>query len=106
MMPAQERLASDLASVSYGEFRFPVVHNVDAAVNSDPSTVAGKLALQVSSSVRWLETVRNLTANGVDGFVEVGPGKVLTGLMRQIDRDARSMNVADTASLRNTLETI
>jgi [acyl-carrier-protein] S-malonyltransferase len=106
MMPAQERLAIDLASVRYGEFRLPVAHNVDAKVNSDPSAVAGKLTRQVSSAVKWLDTVRNLAANGVDRFVEVGPGKVLTGLMRQIDRDVRSFNVADVVSLRETLETL
>ena len=106
MMPAQERLAEDLKNLSYGQFAFPIVHNVDAAENSDPGTVCDKLTQQVSSPVRWLQSVENLIANGIDTFVEVGPGKVLTGLVRQINRDARGFNVENTEGLRNTLQTL
>lgn len=106
MMPAQERLADDLDDLQYGEFRFPAVHNVDAESNADSARVAQLLTKQVSSPVRWLQSIEKLIAEGVDTFVEVGPGKVLSGLVRQIDRGAKVSNVEDIASLRNTLETL
>jgi [acyl-carrier-protein] S-malonyltransferase len=106
MMPAQERLASDLNSLSYGSFRFPIVHNVDAEVNSDSSKVCDALTLQVSSPVRWLQSVETLVKGGVDTVIEVGAGKVLSGLVRQIDRDVRCLNVENSESLRNTQDTL
>lgn len=106
MMPAQERLALDLAKLEYGAFEFPIFHNVDAAANSDTSLVAAKLTQQVSSPVRWLQTIENMRANGVEKFIEIGPGKVLTGLVRQIDKEAVYANIENTDSLRNTLETL
>jgi [acyl-carrier-protein] S-malonyltransferase len=106
MMPAQERLAADLSVLNYGDFKFPVFHNVDAAANESSDAVCDKLTQQVSSPVRWLESVQNLIAAGVDNFVEVGPGKVLSGLVRQINRDVRCTNVDSFESLRNSLETI
>ncbi|HTH36808.1 MAG TPA: ACP S-malonyltransferase [Pyrinomonadaceae bacterium] len=104
MMPAQEKLADDLKDLDYGDFVFPIFHNVDAAVNRDPRMVAAKLTEQVSSPVRWLQTVEAMADAGVEKFIEVGPGKVLTGLLRQIKRDAVYANVENTESLRNTLE--
>jgi [acyl-carrier-protein] S-malonyltransferase len=68
--------------------------------------VCDKLRRQVSSPVRWLQTVENMAANGVDKFIEIGPGKVLTGLVRQINRDAVYANIENTEGLRNTLETL
>ncbi|HVF30360.1 MAG TPA: ACP S-malonyltransferase [Pyrinomonadaceae bacterium] len=106
MMPAQERLAVDLQELSYGEFKCSIIHNVDAEQNVDASRVADQLRLQVSSPVKWLESVQNMRSLGVDKFIEVGPGKVLTGLLRQIDRDATGVNVEDSESLRSTLETL
>lgn len=106
MMPAQEKLEEDLKDLSYGQFAFPIIHNVDAAENNNADVVCEKLTQQVSSPVRWLQSVENLIANGVDTFVEVGPGKVLTGLVRQINRDARGFNVENTEGLRNTLQTL
>ena len=106
MMPAQERLATDLASLEYGEFAFPILHNVDAAENRTALLVAEKLTQQVSSPVRWLQTIENMTASGVDRFVEIGPGKVLTGLVRQINKDVAYANIENTEGLRNNLETL
>ena len=106
MMPAQERLASELAKLNFGKYDFPVVHNVDAEAARDEGSVADKLTRQVSSPVRWLQSVELLRREGVETFVEIGPGKVLTGLLRQIDRDARGLNVEDSESLRNTAETL
>jgi [acyl-carrier-protein] S-malonyltransferase len=106
MMPAQERLSVDLAKLSYGGYRFPVVHNVDALPRVDESGVFDALTRQVSSPVLWSDTIGYLIAHGVDRFVEIGPGKVLSGLVRQIDRDIKTFNVSDTESLRSTLEII
>ena len=106
MMPAQERLAADLKKLDYGEFAFPIVHNVDARTNSDAAFVCDNLTEQVSSPVRWLQTIENLIRRASNTFVEIGPGKVLTGLVRQINRDVRGLNVENTESLRNTLETL
>ncbi len=101
MMPAQERLALDLSELSYGGFRFPTVHNVSADINIDSSVVEKALTDQVSSPVRWLESIRRMTGEGVDTFVEVGPGKILSGLVRQIDREVRIMNVDNVESFGN-----
>ena len=105
MMPAQERLAADLGELNYGTFRFPIFHNVDAAKNAESAVVSDKLTQQVSSPVRWLQTIENMAANGVERFIEVGPGKVLTGLVRQINKEAVYANVENTESLRSTLAT-
>jgi [acyl-carrier-protein] S-malonyltransferase len=106
MMPAQERLAVDLDGIGYGKFSFPIVHNVDAEVNSDEGRVRDALTRQVSSPVRWLPSVERLVAEGVDTVVEVGAGKVLSGLVRQINRDVRCLNVENSESLKSTLESL
>lgn len=104
MMPAQEKLADDLGGLDYSGFAFPIVHNVDAEVNTESRSVCDKLTQQVSSPVRWLETIQNMRAGGVTKFVEIGPGKVLTGLVRQISADVIYSNIEDSVSLSNTLE--
>jgi [acyl-carrier-protein] S-malonyltransferase len=106
MKPAEERLAVDLQQLHYGEFDFPIVHNVDAQENSVAAIVSDALRRQVSSPVRWLQSMQRLRELGVEKFIEVGPGKVLSGLLRQIDREAVAANVENTESLRNTLETL
>jgi len=106
MMPAQERLANDLAKLPYGSYRFQIVHNVDAEPRFDNSAVFDALTRQVSCPVRWLQSVETLIKHGVDTFVEIGPGKVLCGLVRQINRDVSTFNVSDAESLRSTLESI
>jgi [acyl-carrier-protein] S-malonyltransferase len=106
MMPAQERLSADLAKLTYGSYGFQVVHNVDAEPRFDSSAVLDALTRQVSSPVLWADSIKYLISHGVGTFVEVGPGKVLSGLVRQIDREARCLSVSDAESLRSTLETI
>jgi [acyl-carrier-protein] S-malonyltransferase len=106
MRPAEERLAEDLSRIEYRSFRFPVVHNVTAEPNSDAALVCDLLTRQVTSPVRWLESVRKMIADGVTRFVEVGPGKVLSGLVRQTDREIEIFNVEDSAGIRKSLETI
>jgi [acyl-carrier-protein] S-malonyltransferase len=106
MMPAQEKLSAELIALKYSTFEFPIVHNVDAGVNADETRVAAALTQQVSSPVKWLQSVQRLIAEGVTTFVEVGPGKVLSGLVKQINRDVRILNVENSESLRNTKETL
>jgi [acyl-carrier-protein] S-malonyltransferase len=101
MLPAQERLAADLERVTFRDLKVPLITNADATAVSQGPIAKESLVRQVSSPVRWLESIQLLIREGVDTFVEVGPGKVLTGLMRQISRDVKSLNVEDAASLRN-----
>lgn len=106
MTPAQEKLAGDLASLKLSDFDVPVVHNVDANINSDEAKVADALTRQVSSPVKWLQSVQNLISNGVTTFVEVGPGKILSGLVKQIDREVRVLNIENSESLSDSKETL
>lgn len=104
MKPAQDRLAADLRRLPFSKPAVPVVCNVDAALIEDASASRDALVRQVTGSVRWDPSMRLLIAQGVERFVEVGPGKVLCGLMRQIDRSRSCTNVGDEASLQKTLE--
>ncbi|HEX8189938.1 MAG TPA: ACP S-malonyltransferase, partial [Pyrinomonadaceae bacterium] len=99
MLPAQERLAADLDGIEFRDLRVPLVTNVDAAVIRTGAEARAALVRQVSSPVRWRETLELLTREGVGTFVEVGPGKVLSGLVRQTAPDARAANVENAASL-------
>ena len=101
MMPAQERLAADLEQIKFNNLNVPLVTNVDAALIRKGAQARESLVRQVSSPVRWLESIELLIKEGVDTFVEVGPGKVLSGLMRQINREAKCFNVEDADSLRS-----
>jgi [acyl-carrier-protein] S-malonyltransferase len=104
MKPAQDRLATDLQSLRFQAPGTPVVCNVDAALIEDADRARDALIRQVTGAVKWDASMRLLIAKGVQTFVEVGPGKVLCGLMRQIDRSKACSNVGDEASLQKTLE--
>ncbi|PYX58090.1 MAG: [acyl-carrier-protein] S-malonyltransferase [Acidobacteria bacterium] len=104
MQPAQDRLEADLNALTFHKPVFPVVSNVDAKLISDFDPARDALVRQVTGSVKWDQSMRLLMASGVQTFVEVGPGKVLCGLMRQIDRTRRCANVGDEASLQKALE--
>lgn len=101
MTPAQERLAADLRAIDFADLQLALVTNVDAAVVEKGADARDALVRQVSSPVRWLESVELLIKQGVDTFVEVGPGKVLTGLMRQISREVKCFSVEDAATLKS-----
>ena len=103
MQPAQDRLGADLHAVNFQNPHRPVVCNVDAVAVTSADAACDALIRQVTGSVRWDECVRQLIASGVNLFVEVGPGKVLWGLMRQIDRSKTCLTVGDEASLHKTL---
>jgi [acyl-carrier-protein] S-malonyltransferase len=106
MRPAQERLAKDLEQLSFRNPEYPLINNADAAEVRSGATIADSLSRQVCSPVRWTESIQKLISAGVRLFVEVGPGKVLCGLIRQIDRTVRTANVEDPQSLAQTLETM
>jgi [acyl-carrier-protein] S-malonyltransferase len=99
MKPAQERLSVDLNATHVEDPQVPLVNNVDAQVVTSASLVREGLMRQVTAPVRWEESIRRLRQEGVELFVEVGPGKVLSGLVRQIDRAAECLRVEDSATL-------
>jgi len=102
MKPAQDRLAQDLERLEFNQPAMPVVTNVDARPIAAPQELRDALVRQVSSPVRWVESMQLLIEQGVDTFVEAGPGKVLSGLVRQTSRDVKTLNVEDAASLEAT----
>jgi [acyl-carrier-protein] S-malonyltransferase len=106
MMPAQQRLEPDLRAAKFSDLRSPLITNVDAESISTGDEARDALIRQVTQPVRWLDSVHEMIEGGVTIFVEVGPGKVLSGLLRQIDRSVRALNVEDAASLQATLDKI
>jgi len=106
MLPVQQRFEAELRAVKFSAPRVPVITNVDADVAETGDESREALIRQVSSPVRWLESVREMIDQGVNIFVEVGPGKVLSGLLRQIDRSVRCFGVEDSASLQATLDKV
>jgi [acyl-carrier-protein] S-malonyltransferase len=103
MKPAQDRLAGDLQALPFSDPSVPINCNVDAALVDDAQTGRDALIRQVTGSVKWEQSMRLLIAQGVQTFIEVGPGKVLCGLLRQIDRGPKCLNVGDESSLHKTL---
>jgi [acyl-carrier-protein] S-malonyltransferase len=99
MKPAQDRLAVKLERLTFTEAKTPVITNVDARITTAPVELRDALVRQVSAPVRWLESIELLLQQRVNTLVEVGPGKVLSGLVRQIKRDANCLSVEDSASL-------
>jgi [acyl-carrier-protein] S-malonyltransferase len=106
MMPAQEKLEKDLAATHFSELQIPLVTNVDADSVRKGDEARQALVRQVSMPVRWEESMRMLLDEGVGTFIEVGPGRVLTGIMRQIERSVTTLNVEDEKSLAATIEKI
>jgi [acyl-carrier-protein] S-malonyltransferase len=102
MQPAQECLAATLESVAFSDPNFPVAANVDARFMTRGPEVRDALIRQVTGAVRWVECINLLQQSGVTHYIEVGPGKVLSGLNRQIDRALATSNVEDPASLEKT----
>lgn len=105
MMPAQEKLAVELEKIEFKDFSNPLMTNVDAKLIKTGSEAKDSLIRQVSSPVRWVESVEKLIQNGVDTFVEAGPGKVLTGLIKRIDKSVSLINIEDSISLDKYLST-
>ena len=100
---AGEKLAAELAKVEVHDPVIPYICNVEAAPVTENSRVRELLAKQVSGTVRWRESMLLMLADGVDTFIEIGPGKTLTGFLRKIDREAKAMNVETPADLQKVL---
>ena len=100
MASARTKLADVIADITFSAPTLPVLANVSGAPHSnDPAAIKEAMLRQVTESVRWYDCVRHAIADGVTTFVEFGPGKVLSGLIRRIDKSVTTQNVADTASL-------
>jgi len=106
MRPAQEKLSGHLERLTFNAPAVPVVTNVDARVTTAPDELRDALLRQVSAPVRWLESMQLLVGQNVQTVIEIGPGKVLSGLMRQTNRDIKCLNVEDAASLEATVATL
>jgi len=106
MKPAQDRLAADLKKLEMHKPVYPIACNVDALLVSDEQRALDTLVRQVTGAVQWDQCVRRLISQGANTFLEVGPGKVLWGLMRQIDRSKTALQVGDDASLAKALEAL
>jgi len=106
MQPAQDRLADDLRALKFAAPQVPVVTNVDAELIQDGARARDALIRQVTAAVQWVRCIQALIAAGAQTFVEVGPGKVLTGLLRQVDRSKTGLNVENEDSLQKTLASL
>lgn len=106
MHPAAERMRERLAGVEIRAPKVPVIHNVQLQAETAPDCIRTALARQVESPVRWTETIRQMVANGVNRMLECGPGKVLAGLNKRIDKQVETLAVYDPATLRAALEAV
>lgn len=104
MQPAQDRLEPLLRSLEFAPADVPVAVNVDATLESSPESLRDALVRQVTGTVRWVECMEQLIAQKPDYFLELGPGKVLTGLLRQIDRNQRCQHIHESAALAQAME--
>ncbi|MHC5252969.1 ACP S-malonyltransferase [Listeria kieliensis] len=103
MKPAAEKFADVLKTVTIQDGAIPVINNVDAALLTDKAELEDKLVRQIYSPVRFEQSIRELIAQGVDTFVEIGAGKVASGLIKKIDRDVKVLNASDVASLEEVI---
>jgi len=110
MMPAQEQMTEPLNSATFNDLSYPIVNNVDAAIVTSGAVSREALIRQISAPVRWTASVEKLLAEGVETFVEVGPGKVLCGLVKAVaketGKEVKLLNVEDSASLQATVEAL
>lgn len=106
MASAQPKLQAELAQVKISAPQVPVISNVTAQPHATPEQISVRLVEQVTSSVRWEESVRYLLAQGFTRFIELGPGTALSGFMKRIDKTAQMLNVADVASLEATVKAL
>ncbi|HEY5586879.1 MAG TPA: ACP S-malonyltransferase [Ruminiclostridium sp.] len=104
LVPAGQKLSSELENITLNDIKIPVVTNVTAQCITDKSVVKDLLVKQVSTSVLWENCIRTMLEQGVDTFVEIGPGKVLSGFIKKINKDVKVLNVENLESLNKTLE--
>lgn len=106
MRPAAEKLADELNLIQLNKPRVPVIQNVHAAPETEVAAIRDNLVAQLYRPVRWIESIEFMTQQGVDSYVECGPGKVLVGLNKRIVKTARSLAVNDPDSVQVALETL
>ncbi|WP_323016754.1 ACP S-malonyltransferase [Castellaniella sp.] len=106
LKPAASVLEQALAKIDVRAPAMPLINNVDVAQATDPAAVRDALVRQAWHPVRWVETIQAMKQNGVTHLVECGPGKVLTGLVKRIDRDLTTFNITDPTSLQQTLDAL
>ncbi len=106
LKPAAEQLRQRLQGLTIAAPAVPVIHNVDVAMHADPAAIRAALALQAANPVRWVETVQAMQAAGVTHVVEIGPGKVLQGLVKRIAPELVALAVNDAESLTASLEAV
>ncbi|MFA7553593.1 MAG: ACP S-malonyltransferase [Spongiibacteraceae bacterium] len=106
MRPAGEKLAEKIASLSVSAPQIPVVHNVHAQTESDPEKIKALLVKQIYSPVKWTSCIEAMVAAGITTTLECGPGKVLSGLSKRIDRSLTGLNIEDPASLEKALASL
>jgi [acyl-carrier-protein] S-malonyltransferase len=106
MSAASHEFSRELASAQFSPAQCIVVQNFDAEGSKDPGAIKQKLARQIESAVRWCASVEYMLAQGVDTFVEIGPGKVLTGTVKKIDKTAKGYNVYDGETLKATVDAL
>ena len=104
MKPAAEKLSASLANIAISSPQYPVIHNVTVTQAESPEEISVLLAQQLYSPVRWVETIQSFSNEGIKLVVEAGPGKVLTGLCKRIDKAVNGLAVFDNASLESVLE--
>ncbi|WP_397474352.1 ACP S-malonyltransferase [Pusillimonas sp.] len=106
LKPAADKLAEALAGIELNPPAVPLVNNVDVASTNNAASIKDALVRQAWNPVRWVETIQFMKSQGVTHVVECGPGKVLSGLLKRIDRDLVGLSISDPESLRSTLETL
>src|SRR5512146_562396 len=106
MQKAADRLAEDLAAIRWSDLQMPLINNAEARTITKAEEIQPSLVRQLPSSVLWEDSIKAMAAMGVKTFIEVGPGTVLTGLIRRIVPDAVTMNVNDPKSLESTLQSL
>lgn len=103
MAPAADQLRQQMLDIDFSAPTIPVINNVDVKIESDPDSIRDALARQLYQPVRWVETVEMMAAQGVDRLVECGPGKVLAGLTKRIDKSISAQAFFDLATLQKAL---
>ena len=106
MKTAGDRLAQELSAVTIADLRIPIVNNADAKFIRAAAEIRPSLVRQISSSLYWEDSINKMTADGFDTFIEIGPGKVLSGLVKRIAKDAKVLNVEDQKSMGETLSSL
>jgi [acyl-carrier-protein] S-malonyltransferase len=104
MTSASQMMEDELKKYTFSNPIYPVITNCDAQITKDHSNVKEKLAKQINNSVKWDASIFNAVAGGVEMFIEVGPQRVLSGLMRRIDKSKKVLNIEDSISLEKIVK--